>query len=452
MPEPFKNILNVQFVVALAGAVRQVVPTFEPEPFVARVLDADWERRELKQRMRHISLVLGDFLPADYGTALGIMRKTLPLIGEFGFANMIFPDFVEVYGLEDWEASILALEAFTQQISAEFAIRPFIVRYPERTMAQMLEWTGHAHEGVRRLASEGCRPRLPWGIALAALKADPSPILPILERLKDDPSESVRRSVANNLNDISKDNPEVVIQVLERWQVDDTDKVRRITSHALRTLLKQGHPEALELLGYPSDPAVTVRKLTVEPHTIPMGGKVTFSFEIESLSDEPQSLMIDYAVYLMRANGKQTSKVFKLSKRTLQPGELLNITRRHSFAPVTTRKYYAGMHAVAPKINGKLFQRVEFLLRPSASSGQAPASSGQASASSAAQDRSPSGEQAPVHQSSRVGVHGLFMFSHSLVVGSNAQVSSLTLSPRLLSNSPPNMMNLSAAGAYAIGK
>ena len=132
----------------------------------------------------------------------------------------VFTDYVEVYGLDDWEASIPALEEFTQQFSAEFAIRPFIVRYPERTMAQMLTWAGHESAEVRRLASEGCRPRLPWGIRLQDLVADPSPILPILERLKNDESESVRRSVANNLNDISKDNADVVLDLLPAWQAD----------------------------------------------------------------------------------------------------------------------------------------------------------------------------------------------------------------------------------------
>jgi hypothetical protein len=173
----------------------------------------------------------------------------------------------------------------------------------------------------------------------------------------------VRRSVANNLNDISKDNPDIVLEVLESWQSGGTDEIRRITSHALRTLIKQGHPEALELLGYPSHPAVSVRKLTVAPPAIPMGEKVTFSFEIASLSDQPQNLMIDYVVHLMRANGKQTPKVFKLTKKTLQPGQLMQITRQHSFAPITTRKYYPGEHAIEPKINGQLFERAEFVLR-----------------------------------------------------------------------------------------
>jgi 3-methyladenine DNA glycosylase AlkC len=354
---------NERSVAALAKAIQEIYPTFDQGSFAARVFDAEWPNRELKGRMRHITTVLGDCLPADYRSALEVMQRALPLVAEQGFEKMVFPDFVEVYGLDDWDASVPALEQFTQHVSAEFAIRPFIVRYQERTMALMLQWAGHEHPAVRRLASEGCRPRLPWGIALPALKADPSPILPILEQLKSDPSESVRRSVANNLNDISKDNPDVVLEVLRRWRALDTDEIGWITSHALRTLIKSGHPGALELLGYSSAPAIAVRELTVEPKSIPMGGQVTFYFEIESQSDEPQDLIIDYVVHLIRANGKQTPKVFKLTKRTLEPGQVLSISRRHSFAPVTTRKYYPGAHAIEPKINGRLFQRVDFELR-----------------------------------------------------------------------------------------
>ncbi|MDY7041298.1 MAG: DNA alkylation repair protein [Chloroflexota bacterium] len=358
-----KNMFNQQSVAELAVAIQKAYPAFDSKAFSARVFDDDWQGRELKERMRHITTVLGDFLPPDYRTALGVLQRALPFLAEQSFEKMVFPDYVEVYGLDDWEASISALEEFTQHVSAEFAVRPFVARYPERTMAQMLEWAQHEHPGVRRLASEGCRPRLPWGIALQALKADPSPILPILEQLKHDEEESVRRSVANNLNDISKDNPDVVIEVLQRWQADGTAEIQWITGHALRTLVKKGHSEALELLGYPSDPAIAVRNPTVEPEIVPMGGKVTVSFEIESLSDQPQDLMIDYVVYLMRANGKQTPKVFKLTKKTLQPGEVLPITKNHSFAPVTTRKYYPGEHAIEPKINGKLLGRVEFVLQ-----------------------------------------------------------------------------------------
>jgi 3-methyladenine DNA glycosylase AlkC len=359
-----KDLLNEQAVGALAQAMHAAHGAFDREAFLARVFDADWPARALKQRIRHITVALHDSMWEDYRAALDIMRRVR--LDVEGIVQWVFTDYVEVYGLDDWEASMPALEEFTQQFSAEFAIRPFIVRYPERTMAQMLAWAGHENAEVRRLSSEGCRPRLPWGIRLQDLVADPSPILPILERLKNDESESVRRSVANNLNDISKDNADVVLDLLREWQADAADDVRRevrwITSHALRTLIKQGHPRALALLGYPSDAEIAVQNVVIEPQRIQIGDKITLSFDIESLADEPLNLMIDYVVYHMRANGALSPKVFKLTKKTIQPGEMLQIERRHSFAPVTTRKYYPGEQAIEPKINGKLFGRAGFVL------------------------------------------------------------------------------------------
>ena len=352
-----KDMFNEESVGALAGAVQRVYAPFDQEAFLACVFDAGWPDRELKERIRHITTVLHDLLPADYRDALGVLRRAMPQVE--GITKWVLTDYVEVYGLDDWEASIPALEAFTQEMSAEFAIRPFIVRYPERTMAQMLAWAQHESAEVRRLASEGCRPRLPWGIRLQDLVADPTPILPILERLKDDPSESVRKSVANNLNDISKDNPDLVLDLLRRWQASGGDEIDWIVNHALRTLLKKGDPRALALLGY-GPPAVAVRNLAVAPAAIPMGGEVTFTFDVESLTDEPQELMIDFVLHLVRARGKRTPKVFKLTRRTLQPGEVLHVEKSFSFQPVTTRKYYPGEHAVEPQINGVTYGSIAF--------------------------------------------------------------------------------------------
>ncbi len=362
MAEPLKNMYNQLYIEDLAAALGEGYPPFDQAGFLAQILDEQWEERALKERMRHITLAIHDFLTGDYGRSLGILRQVAPSMDHYGFQNMIFPDFVELYGLDDWSASIPALEQFTQLVSAEFAVRPFIVQDQERMMAQMLAWTGHEQETVRRLATEGCRPRLPWGIALPALQADPSPILPILTRLKNDPSESVRRSVANNLNDISKDHPETVVELLTDWQKEGNKEIAWITSHALRTLVKKGNPQALELLGYPADPALRVSGLAVEPAKLAIGEELTFSFELISSGQEEQKLMIDYVVYLMRANGRQTPKVFKLSKRTLAPGQRIQIQKKHSFRPVTTRKYYPGEHALEIQINGRRFGRVDFEL------------------------------------------------------------------------------------------
>jgi len=364
MAEPLKEMFfKRKFFRDLADACSSVYPSFEAETFLVRIYDEGWEGRELKERVRHTTVTLGDMLPQAYRTALGLLRQVAPTLDSYGFEKMIFPDFVEVYGLEDWDFSLPALEQFTQQASAEFAVRPFILKDQGRMMAQMLEWAGHQSQHVRRLASEGCRPRLPWAIALPPLKADPSPILPILEKLKSDEAESVRRSVANNLNDISKDNPAVVFDVVQRWQTQDTSEMRWIINHALRTLVKAGNPDALELLGYPSETAIVVRNLVVEPVAIVIGDKVKFSFEIESASQASQNLMIDYVMYLVRSNGKRTPKVFKLTKKTIAPGERLQITKQHSFQPVTTRRYYPGQHAIEIQINGKTFARREFALK-----------------------------------------------------------------------------------------
>lgn len=361
MPEPVKNMYNEQFFARLTASISRVYPAFDTGAFMAGIHDDHWDTREFKERMRHITLTLHCTLPNDYRTAIDILCRASYGTPD-GLLGITLCDFVELYGLDDWVASLPALEQLTQLASAEFAVRPFIVKDQDRMMAQMLKWAHHEKDSVRRLASEGSRPRLPWGIALAAFKADPTPILPILEQLKCDESESVRRSVANNLNDIAKDNPQITLEVLRRWQVHDTPEMQALTRHALRTLIKQGNPDALALLGYRNGADVEVKNLTVSPAVIPMGNKVMFSFEVESLSDEPQDLVIDYVMYFPRANGKQSPKVFKLSQRTLKPGETIKISRQYDFKPITTRRYYPGEHAIQLQINGEQFERCSFMV------------------------------------------------------------------------------------------
>lgn len=361
MPEALKDIFfQPPFFDDLVAVLRTAYPAFDEGAFRARLFDDTWPDRALKDRVRQTTLALGASLPAAYRDALAILRTIGPLLNRHGFEKMIFPDFVEVYGLDDWDASLPALEQFTQFMSAEFAVRPFIARDQERMMAQMLAWAGHASPAVRRLASEGCRPRLPWAMALPALKADPAPILPILERLKQDDSEDVRRSVANNLNDIAKDNPDVTVAVLANWQAIDTPEMDGLIRHALRTLIKAGHSGALTLIGYGHDVAITVRGLSIEPPRIALGEAITFTFEIVSNADHAQDLLIDYVVYLVRSRGQRTPKVFKLTTRRIEPGETIALTRRHSFQPVTTRRYYPGTHAIAIQVNGAELARQDF--------------------------------------------------------------------------------------------
>jgi 3-methyladenine DNA glycosylase AlkC len=365
--EPFtlkESLFNRDIVAGFAAAIQAVYPAFDEETFLGAIFDEKWPDRELKDRMRQVTTVLHDHLPAGYGQATEILLAAVPHLQGGGFIDMVPCDYAAVYGLDDLAMSIPLLEETTKLTSAEFAVRPFIVKYPEAMMAQMLAWADHEHAGVRRLASEGCRPRLPWGIRLQDLVEDPSPILPILEKLKNDPSESVRRSVANNLNDISKDHPAVVLDLLRSWNAGegDNEEIGWITAHALRGLIKSGDAETLEFLGYPAEPQLAVRQVRVEPRRIAMGEQVTLSYELESTADREQKLMIDYVLYLVRANGRQTAKVFKHKKVTLKPGQIIQIKKKQSFRPVTTRKYYPGIQAIRPQVNGQLFDRVEFEL------------------------------------------------------------------------------------------
>lgn len=364
MPEPFKETLfNRQAIHELGRCIASVYLDFEQTVFLERIFDSTWAGLELKERMRHITLILKELLPPDYPSALNILRQAAAEHQGGGFATLVFCDYVELYGLEDWEFSLPALAQFTCLCSAEFAVRPFIVKDQARMLAQMLDWAGSDNLHHRRLASEGCRPRLPWGIALPALKADPRPILPILEQLKKDSEDTVRRSVANNLNDIAKDNPQVVIDLLQTWKAESIPAFTEIAQRALRTLIKNGDPFALALVGFEHGSQVEVSEFKIEPVSIPLGGEVTFSFNLQAVEQFEQNLVVDYVVYLMRANGKQTPKVFKLTKKTLAAGETTLISKRHSFAKVTTRRYYPGLHAIEIQVNGVSCARAEFEIR-----------------------------------------------------------------------------------------
>lgn len=358
--EPLKNMYNRRFVDHLAQAIHTEYATFHTTAFTETVFDDAWEHLELKERMRHITRSMYAHLPGDFLETINILSRASTRLDQYNFERIIFSDFVEVYGLDDWETSIPALELFTQQCTSEFAVRRFILQDCERMMAQMLQWATRDNMHVRRLASEGCRPRLPWAMSLPMFKADPGPILPILETLKFDREDYVRKSVANNLNDIAKDNPQVTLDVARRWSAHE--ELAWIVKHALRTLVKAGDPAALEILGYSPTPRITLNNLTLNAPSVAIGDDLEFSFDVLSRSDSPQSLMIDYVVHLFRKNGTHSEKVFKLVQRDIRPGERLTLTRKQSFRPVSTRKYYAGPHAIEIQINGQRAGRVEFQL------------------------------------------------------------------------------------------
>ena len=361
MAELLKDRFTRSLLEHFADGVREAYPAFDREAFLAAVFDDAWAGKELKQRFRAITLALGRTLPSDYREGVAVLEAIADRFR--GFEYLFFPDYVMVYGLDDWETSMRALERFTMASSSEEAVRPFIKRDPERMMAQMLEWAGHPNEHVRRLASEGCRPRLPWMMALDDFKRDPSPIMPILERLKDDESEYVRRSVANNLNDVSKDHPALVLALAQRWH-GESERTDAILKHGCRTLLKRGIPEALALFGFAPEAEVTAGGFRLASDRVPFGGDVVFAWELRHDAAEPVPVRLDYAIDYVKKNGKTSRKVFKLSERSVPPGAV-SYSRKQPLRDMTTRKHYPGMHRVTLIVNGREAASAEFeLLEP----------------------------------------------------------------------------------------
>lgn len=335
-----------------ASAVKAVYAAFPVEDFLDTTIDGTWEGLELKARWRKATLGLGEHLPESYRDALAIIDLVVasdPMgASVLGFS---FPDFVEVFGCDDahWDASVSALERYTAYWSAEFAVRPFIIRNEERMMAQMLAWAEHGSEHVRRLASEGCRPQLPWAQSLPSFKKDPTPIIPLLEKLKADPSAYVRKSVANNLNDISKTHPKLVVGLAQDWYGID-DRTDWIVKHGCRTLLKKGDRDALSIFGYGDAAAIDVSDFTLDASSATIGDHVTFSFTISSSIET--KVRLEYGIDFVKSKGKRNRKVFQISETTLGKGESRQYRKSHSFADLSTRKHYPGNHTITLIVNG----------------------------------------------------------------------------------------------------
>lgn len=358
MPDQLKNIYNRTYIDRLAEYIKKNYPAFDHKLFIQNIFDDAWSELELKPRLRHITLTLQRYLPENYQRALTILKKTAPHFN--GFHAMFFPDYVEVAGLDDPETSVPALEYFTQFSSSEFAIRPFIIRYGDRIMRTMETWTHHESHHVRRLASEGCRPRLPWAMALPEFKKNPIPILPILEQLKADPSEYVRRSVANNLNDIAKDHPALVLEVTKKWygKKPQTDWIVR---HACRTLLKRGDETTLKFFGFDSTNGVSLSFFQWKPKSLRIGEYGIFSFQL--LTKKTVKLRVEYTISFMKSSGKHTKKVFMIAEREFSGNSVMTFRKKHSFRDLTTRKHYPGMHTITILVNGQKFSEKAFMLR-----------------------------------------------------------------------------------------
>ncbi len=363
-----KDGLSVGAIARIADVLSIIINDFRSQSFEETAL-AGLDTLELKQRVNHLVSVLAKFLPSDFKSAAAILLQ-LKQHWDWGnendalssFAAWPLIDYVAAYGLDEPELALKVLKEMTPLFSAEFAVRPFIEQHYELTYKQALLWCRDPDEHVRRLASEGFRPRLPWAIRLNRFCDDPQAILPILERLKDDSSLYVRKSVANNLNDISKDNPDDVIKICQRWRKNASIERQFIIRQALRTLVKAGRPEVFPLLGYTANPKVELTALSFKEDRIKFGDEIEFSVELGSKSKQIQTMVLDYKVHHIKANGTTTEKVFKWKNITLQADEKVLLKKAHSFKRISTRKYYAGTHSIEIQINGNSLSKLDFEL------------------------------------------------------------------------------------------
>jgi 3-methyladenine DNA glycosylase AlkC len=359
--ETLKLFFSPSLVQRLAADLVKAHPSFPASRFVKDAC-VGLDDLELLDRGRHISRALGKHLPQSYADAIDVLLRSLGPehasdellgVGMAPFFYLPHTIFVAERGLDDFEVSMQAQYELTKRFSAESSIRPYIARYPERTLERLRAWTADPSPHVRRLVSEGTRLRLPWAARVSWLDEHPERVIALLALLKDDPASLVRRSVANNLNDLGKVHPDVLMQTCEAWLQDASPERRDVVEHALRSAVKRGVPEALQLLGYGRKAAVSVEDTRISPQRVAIGRRVSISFVLQSRSRAAQDLLVDLAVHFVKANGRTSPKVFKLKRLTLPPRGRMPFSTTVSLAVHTTRKPKPGRHLVDLRLNGK---------------------------------------------------------------------------------------------------
>jgi 3-methyladenine DNA glycosylase AlkC len=375
MAEPFKNLIHEGTVRSMAAHLQRVDRRFPDERFMQHALPG-LSRLELKARAMQICAALEHTLPAEFDAAADRLEAALgmptdPLApstasaqddGLRGWCLWAAGEYVARRGLDRPERALAALHAITQRFTAGWAIRPFVQQHPALTFATLARWVRDDSVHVRRLVSEGTRPRLPWGMQLKGLIQDPSPSLPLLRALQDDASDYVRRSVANHLNDIAKDHPDVVVGWLRDHLGDASAERRALLRHASRTLIKSGHAPTLKAWGQ-GQPLRGRATLKLSPRRARVGDTLELTLVLASDAARRQPLWIDYALHRVLANGSTSPKVFKGWVIELAAGATATLTKRHSLREVTTRRAYAGRHRIEALVNGRVAAQADFDLR-----------------------------------------------------------------------------------------
>lgn len=348
----FKHEVNTKTIGALGGALAGLDPAFDDTGFQAAAADG-LEPLELKARVAHVAAALNSHLQhRTFAETADLLATAVEQLQQGMWTAWPTTTLIGDRSLEAPDAAIDALGRITRYSSAEFALRPLLHAQPEPTLARLHQWATSDDLHLRRAASESTRPRLPWGQRLPRFIEDPTPVITLLDGLHADPEEYVRRSAANNLNDIAKDHPALAAATAQRWLDDEGDSSAWTVRHALRGLVKAGDPAALGVLGFDAGAPVTVNGLAIATPVVEVGGALELTFTLTNPTGQPVPVVVDYVVHHRKANGSTSPKVFKLSTRTLAAGETAAITRRHPMRPITTRTYYPGEHRVEVQVNG----------------------------------------------------------------------------------------------------
>lgn len=357
-------MINEVVVKKLATAIHHVYPAFNQTTFLT--LKKELSPLELKARVLLITKYLKDHLPADYKKSLEILLESMEKGDLRGFELWPYSEYISQFGLDHFDESMKAMYQLTRRFTSEFAVRPFILKNHRKVLNKFEKWATDKNVHVRRWVSEGSRPLLPWGQKIPLFVMDPTHTLLLLDKLKFDEELYVRKSVANHLNDISKNHPQVVIDVLRLWEKDssaeDKTKLEWIKRQALRTLIKKGHTGALKLMGVKDKLEVSMKKFKCERKEYKLHDDLVFHLQIDSTSSKDQRLIVDYGIDFVKANGKKGRKVYKLKSLELKAGESATVTKKHSLRPITTMKYYSGTHHLSIQINGKMMGEVDFYL------------------------------------------------------------------------------------------
>ncbi len=357
--EPLKEMFNKKFFVDLSNEFQAIDKNFSCSLFL-KDITKNLEELELNQRLRHATTVLNKYLPSDFKKAIPVLKKVIPAI-KAGYTTLIFPDYVGQFGKNHVQESLDALKYFTRFGSSEFAIREFLRIDFEHTISVMQQWATDDCYHVRRLASEGSRPRLPWSFKLDQVIKNPIVTYPILETLKDDPELYVRKSVANHLNDISKDNPKFFIDILKNWK-GGSNTTEWILKHGSRTLLKKGDVIVLKQFGIKHHDELRIVDFKIVNPKIKIGELLSFHCTVINNSLKKTKIRIEYAVYFKLKNGMYSKKVYKIKETELSSKESLLVSKKHNFKVISTRRFVVGEQGLSVIVNGKEHKKLEFKL------------------------------------------------------------------------------------------